>query len=242
MTGGRVGEIPGHSWKLLSGWAGKKARTLRTNTSFSRRPPQRAPQQSGPGAGAPSLGRAGPGHARGAPGVGRSRGRACGGSPEAPPLGPTSRLAIGGRGGRVPGTPPLSPPAPAPPPAAHVFGSSRRLPCAGKGNTRGDHTAPGRWKGAPPRPHRPAAQTVGLEMSGRVGYGAPPPGPHLWVRDLAGAGHTVPQSGPALPFSASPSTALLSPLLPLSPSLHPRRDASADGADPRESELDSMSL
>ena len=38
MTGGRVGEIPGHSWKLLSGWAGKKARTLRTNTSFSRRP------------------------------------------------------------------------------------------------------------------------------------------------------------------------------------------------------------
>ena len=162
------------------------------------------------------------------------------------PRGPAPRTNLSPRHWRAwgagPRDTPLSPPAPAPPPAAHVFGSSRRLPCVGKGNTRGDHTAPGRWKGAPPRPHRLAAQTVGLEMSGRVGYGAPPPGPHLWVRDLAGAGHTVPQSGPALPFSASPSTALLSPLLPLSPSLHPRRDASADGADPRESEFDSMSL
>ena len=34
----------------------------------------------------------------------------------------------------------------------------------------------------------------------------------------------------------------LSPLLPLSPSLHPRRDESADGAAPGESEFDSTSL
>ena len=93
MTGGRVGEIPGHSWKLLSGWAGKKARTLRTNTSFSRRPQQRAPQQSGLGAGAPSLGQAGPARARGAPGVGRSRGRGL----RRLPRGPTPRTNLSPR-------------------------------------------------------------------------------------------------------------------------------------------------
>lgn len=176
MTGGGEEEIPGHSWKLLSGWAGKKARTLRTNISFSRRPPPRASQQSGLGSGAPSLGRAGPGRARGAPGVGRSCGRGLRRLPEAPPLGPTSRLAIGGLGGRVPGTPPSRhrpPPRPPPPTFSAPPGA---LPAQGKETPGATTRLRDAGKARPPtRPGRPDRRPGDVREGGIRGPAPRPP-------------------------------------------------------------------
>ena len=217
--------------------------------------PRRALQQSGLGAGAPTLGGGGinrAGSTRGAPrgGAGLWAG------PTAAPRGPAPRTNLSPGHWRASGAGPrdtrLSPPAPAPPPGRPSFRLLQEPQSAGKGNTRGCHTARGRWKGCPHcRPARPPGDV------NRVGPRGPAPRPRalalgppaLGVPLLRDAGkgppfadvprHKGPQSEPPRPPSSPQPPQHVPPpwfcpLLALSLSLHLQRDGRAGGTVPGE--------
>lgn len=251
MTGGGMGKSQGTLRKrrlVRSGGGGRVGEQEKGKDVKGKKPytaPRRALQRSGLGAGAPTLGGGGinlAGSTRGAPrgGAGLWAG------PTAAPRGPAPRTNLSPCHWRASGAGPrdtrLSPPAPAPPPGRPSFRLLQEPQSAGKGNTRGCHTAPGRWKGYPPT----AAQPVRLVTSTGWGHEAPPlgpgpwpSGPQLWVYRTCGmregatlckrsASQRAAVRAPAPLFIPSASTArptalVLPPSRPLSVSTSPKR-------------------